>query len=31
VFTSFVYAPHGKFAHVFYRAAALVFARSRGR
>jgi quinone-modifying oxidoreductase subunit QmoC len=30
VFTSFVYAPHGKFAHVFYRAAALAFVRSRG-
>ena len=30
VFVAFAYAPHGKFAHVFYRAAALAFARSRG-
>ncbi len=30
VFTSFVYAPHGKFAHLFYRAAAMAFAKSRG-
>ncbi len=29
VFTAFAYAPHGKFAHVFYRAAALWFAKSR--
>jgi quinone-modifying oxidoreductase subunit QmoC len=30
VFVAFAYAPHGKFAHVFYRAAALAFAKSRG-
>lgn len=30
VFTAFAYAPHGKFAHVFYRAAAMAFAKSRG-
>ena len=30
VFVAFAYAPHGKFAHVFYRTAALMFARSRG-
>lgn len=30
VFVAFAYAPHGKFAHVFYRTAALAFAKSRG-
>jgi quinone-modifying oxidoreductase subunit QmoC len=30
VFVAFAYAPHGKFAHVFYRAAATAFAKSRG-
>jgi quinone-modifying oxidoreductase subunit QmoC len=30
VFTAFAYAPHGKFAHVFYRTAAMAFAKSRG-
>lgn len=30
VFVAFAYAPHGKFAHVFYRTAALAFARYRG-
>jgi len=29
VFAAFVYAPYGKFAHVFYRVAALTFARTR--
>jgi hypothetical protein len=29
VFGAFVYAPHGKFAHTFYRAAAVTFARLR--
>jgi hypothetical protein len=28
VFAAFVYAPYGKFAHTFYRAAALTFARA---
>jgi hypothetical protein len=31
VFAAFVYAPYGKFAHVFYRAAALTFMRYRRR
>ena len=31
VFVAFAYAPHGKFAHVFYRAAALAFVRHKGR
>jgi quinone-modifying oxidoreductase subunit QmoC len=31
VFVAFAYAPHGKFAHVFYRAAALAFAKRKGR
>lgn len=31
VFAAFAYAPHGKFAHVFYRAAALAFVRHKGR
>jgi quinone-modifying oxidoreductase subunit QmoC len=30
VFVAFAYAPHGKFAHVFYRATALAFAKYRG-
>ncbi len=30
VFVAFAYAPHGKFAHVFYRATALAFARHKG-
>jgi quinone-modifying oxidoreductase subunit QmoC len=30
VFAFFVYAPNGKFAHTFYRAAAMAFARLRG-
>jgi quinone-modifying oxidoreductase subunit QmoC len=29
VFAAFVYAPHGKFAHTFYRAAALTFGKLR--
>ena len=28
VFAAFVYAPYGKFAHIFYRAAALTFTRA---
>ena len=31
VFGSFLYAPYGKFAHSFYRAAALTFIRHGGR
>jgi nitrate reductase gamma subunit len=31
VFAAFVYAPYGKFAHAFYRAAALAHMRYRGR
>lgn len=31
VFAAFVYAPYGKFAHVFYRAAAMAFIRYKGR
>lgn len=30
VFAFFVYAPYGKFAHAFYRAAAMAFVRMRG-
>jgi quinone-modifying oxidoreductase subunit QmoC len=31
VFAAFVYVPYGKLAHIFYRAAAMVFVKRRGR